>query len=538
MKKNIFSIISILIVLFFGCGIAHAESGLEAEVKIFSGNKLAEMQSFSVLGGNKNVGGVNLSAGDFDGDGKVEIMVGSGVGDYPEVKIYNVEGKYIGKKFLPFHSDFRGGINVAAGDVNGDGVDELVFGQASLGEARIKIYQYNGDIIGDFLAYEAGIECGVNIATGDIDRDGRDEIITGAGRKGGPHVRIFDGRGRPTDYNFFPFHPDFRGGVAVDIGDVDGNGEMEIIASQAGEGQAWTKIYKKNGEIIAYDMLYPENIKSGIKVRLADINNDGQDEIITAAGYNGGPEIKYYKYYLKSLTYLGKRIMAFDENSRQGVNIDLVDVTGDGKFELLAGPGNIKPIKYENVDLNIPLIKQEKNLSCEAASLRMALAYKGLNVSEDELINLIGYDRTGKDGNIWGDPQYGFVGRITGRQVSSGYGVYWRPVAKAASMMRESYYFEGTSLKKMLEEVADGNPVIMWGARSNDFRPVYWRTVFGREIFAIIGQHARVVKGFIGSIDDPSHILANDPVGEIKTYTKEEFLENWSYFNHSGVVVK
>lgn len=536
MKKYIITIISsILAILVFSS--ADASTDLNAEIKIFNSSNITELSRFSVLNNNIS-GGINIAAGDFDGNGSIEIAIAAGVNQYPEVKIYSSQGKYLKKRFLPFDEKFRGGISVAAGDVNGDGKDELIFGQSSLGESRVKIYKYSGKIIKDFLAYAPGVECGVNLAAGDINHDGKDEIITGAGRKGGPHVRIFDGKGNPTKYNYFPFHPDFRGGISVDIGDVNGDGTVEIITSQAGDGQAWVKIYQKNGKTMAYEMLYPSHIESGVKVKLSDIDNDGRDEIITSTGYNGGPEVKIYKYKKGKFQYINKRGMLFDENSRQGVNIEILDINKDGRKEIISAPGNIKPIQYGDVNLPVPLMKQERSLSCEAASLRMALAYKGVNLSEEELLNVIGYDRTDKNGSIWGDPQYGFVGYVTGRQISSGYGVYWRPVARAASNYRESYYFEGMSLRDMLSEVGDGNPVVMWGTKSNTFLPVYWRTAFGREIFALIGEHARVVRGFVGSIDNPSYIITNDPAYGEQIFSKEEFVENWRFFNNSGVVVK
>lgn len=537
MNKFIPTIIVLFSSLILFNNYAEADVNVESQIKIYKAQNLFEQSSYLVL--NKdNYGGAHIAVGDIDGDNIEEIIVGSGVGDIPEVKIYNGNGRYIGKRFQPFHPEFRGGITVAAGDVNGDGKDELIFGQASLGESRVKIYQANGKIIKEFLAYAPGLECGVNLSTGDINNSGKDEIITGAGRKGGPHVRIFDGQGNPTQYNYFPFHPNFRGGISVDIGDVNGDGIREIITSQAGDGEAWVKIYKKNGEVMAYDRLYPPNIESGVKVRFADIDNDGRDEIITATGYNGGPEVKYFEYGKGKINYSGKRVMAFNGASRQGVNVALGNINTDNNMELVVAPGNPKPIDYTDVNLNVPLYRQERNLSCEAASLRMALGYKGINISEEELINLVGYDNTPKNGGIWGDPQYGFVGSITGRQIGSGYGVYWRPIEKAASMFRHAYYFEGIELGDMLEEVSDGNPVIMWGGKNNDYRPVFWNTVFGRQIFALIGEHARVVRGFIGHIDNPSHIITNDPIDGERTFTKNEFIENWKYFNNSGVVVK
>jgi hypothetical protein len=54
----------------------------------------------------------------------------------------------------------------------------------------------------------------------------------------------------------------------------------------------------------------------------------------------------------------------------------------------------------------------------------------------------------------------------------------------------------------------------------------------------VIGEHARVVKGFVGHISNPSYIIVNDPLYGEQYYKTIEFLVNWQYFNNSGVVVK
>lgn len=55
------------------------------------------------------------------------------------------------------------------------------------------------------------------------------------------------------------------------VGNIDEENDKEIVVAQAGEGEAWVKIYKLSGEILANSRIYPANIKSGVKIFLSDI---------------------------------------------------------------------------------------------------------------------------------------------------------------------------------------------------------------------------------------------------------------------------
>ena len=110
----------------------------------------------------------------------------------------------------------------------------------------------------NFYAFDNTFKGGGSVATGDVDGDGDDEIIVGAGKGGGPQVRVFDNLGNFTGFSMFPFHPDFRGGVNVAAGDVNNDGKDEVIITQASDGQVWVKAYKTDAsksieaEFLAY----------------------------------------------------------------------------------------------------------------------------------------------------------------------------------------------------------------------------------------------------------------------------------------------
>lgn len=186
--------------------------------------------------------------------------------------------------------------------------------------------------------------------------------------------------------------------------------------------------------------------------------------------------------------------------------------------------------------LEVPAYLQKYTLSCEIASLRMALNFKGANVSEDDLIPIVGTDTTPHSGNIWGNPYNAFVGNIRGTQMVDGYGVYWGPIAKAALSYRNSKQFQNWNIKDLTREISKGNPVIIW-VYSHFGTKTSWNTPDGTQIYAVRDEHAVVAVGFVGTMDNPTQIIINDPLSGQVYWSRSSFDNKWNIFGNSGVVI-
>src|SRR5262249_42255505 len=138
-------------------------------------------------------------------------VISLGTGAPPLVTVFNATTGVPKFQFLAFGAGFLGGVHTAVGDVNGDGIPDIIAGAGAGGGPNVRVFDGNtGAMIRSFFAYDAGFMGGVNVAAGDVNADGFADIITGAGPGGGPHVKVFDGQSNALIRSFFADDPGFN----------------------------------------------------------------------------------------------------------------------------------------------------------------------------------------------------------------------------------------------------------------------------------------------------------------------------------------
>ncbi len=177
-------------------------------------------------------GGVRVAAADFTNFTFADIVTAPGIWSGPDIRVFdgktltnsNIASK-IGE-FLAYDFRYFGGVFVATGDVNGDGLVDIVTGTNGNGGPEVKAFSGANvlgsptpTIVDDFFAYDPAFNGGARVAVMDVNGNGEADIVTGAGPGGGPHVRIFDGGTGQQLTNafdsFMAFDPSFSGGVFV-----------------------------------------------------------------------------------------------------------------------------------------------------------------------------------------------------------------------------------------------------------------------------------------------------------------------------------
>lgn len=202
-------------------------------------------------------GGVYVAAGDLNGDKTADLVVTADVGGGPRVLVFTGVGfKQVGDFFGIDDPNFRGGARPAIGDVNGDGIGDLIIAAGFGGGPRIAGY-VGPSVFGasgtnpptkafqDFFAFEQSLTNGVFVTVGDINGDGYGDVIAGGGPGGGPRVSVFSGEQlvagvRSSIANFFAGDPNNRGGIRLTVDDFQGDGIKDLITG-SGDG-AGTKV--------------------------------------------------------------------------------------------------------------------------------------------------------------------------------------------------------------------------------------------------------------------------------------------------------
>ncbi len=139
-----------------------------------------------------------------------------------------------------------GGMSVAVADLGHDGTAEIVLGSGLGNEPRVHAYRGDGTEIGSFLAYDASMGLGVNVAACDFDGDGTTEIVTVPMRGAAPHVRVFDNYGNLVDAGFYAYAETMTVGVNLACGDMDGDGRAELATLPSVGAGSHIRIWKRS----------------------------------------------------------------------------------------------------------------------------------------------------------------------------------------------------------------------------------------------------------------------------------------------------
>ena len=252
-------------------------------------------------------GNVRVAAADFNADGVADLVAGTGPSGPSRVVV--LDGRTRIELFVldPFEASFTGGVFVAAGDITGDGVADLVITPDEGGGPRVRIFSGAGfGQMADFFGIDdPDFRGGARAAVGDINGDGVGDLLVSAGFGGGPRVAGFDGRTLAGDRarlfgDFFAFETGLRNGVYLTAGDLDGDGQAELVAGGGPGGGPRVSTISGSAllagtQVRTTDFFAGDTAnRGGVRVAVKDLDGDALADLVVGAGAGAGSRVTGY----------------------------------------------------------------------------------------------------------------------------------------------------------------------------------------------------------------------------------------------------
>jgi len=268
--------------------------------------------------------GRSATLGDVDGDGDLDIAVGSDTTVGNRVSLNNGDGTFTdsGQSL-----DTGGTQTVVLGDVDGDGDLDMV--SANAGNEPNSVYVNDGNGVYTDSGQSLGSNWSISVALGDVDNDGDLDMAVANFNNQGNQVYLNDGAG---SFDSFGVSLGTDSSHSVALGDLDGDGDLDMAVANNDNAQA-NRVYVNDGTGVYTDSGQSLGSNLSVSVALGDIDNDGDLDMVVA------------NFGLGNRVYINDGNASFSDSDQSLGSFDsqivsLGDIDGDGDLDMVVANEN------------------------------------------------------------------------------------------------------------------------------------------------------------------------------------------------------
>ncbi len=281
--------------------------------------------SNSIKFGDLNGDGIMdlITAGLDSSSGKVTVRLGLGGGQFGSATTYT--------------SELLRSQSVHVVDLNGDGKLDLVSAGAGGSSGQMTVRLGAGDgTFGAAVRYTTELNYSNNMAVGDINNDGIVDVVTTGLGGGSGKTSIFLGVGDGTFTKFATYTAELNNSFNITLGDINNDGNLDIFSSgyDAVSGKLTVRLGNGDGTFSASTSITAAN---GFETpQLADLNNDGNLDYVVVGANSGGKATVALGN--GNGTFAPSTVYTADGSVSYG--LQLADFNGDGNIDMMTAGGN------------------------------------------------------------------------------------------------------------------------------------------------------------------------------------------------------
>jgi flagellin-like hook-associated protein FlgL len=262
---------------------------------------------------------------DINNDGNLDAINGSILNPSLSIAFGNGDGTFENEQAMPLALRARG---IAGGDVNADGITDLVIGGILSTNNQAAIYLGNGDgtfrLDGLYLSNGAeGSNDRSSIQLVDFNNDQKLDISIANNESGSVGILLGNGDG-----TFGSVRTAFVGGTVYEhaIGDVNGDGVLDLLIPRRGANDVVLMYGNGDGTFSTQTTFSVSNFAGGAGI--GDLNNDGKNDLVLASRNDA---TLYIHYNLGNGSFSTAQTLSTGTNAQE---IKITDLNGDGALDI------------------------------------------------------------------------------------------------------------------------------------------------------------------------------------------------------------